>query len=543
MMERKILLPAALSFLIFVSTACHTHPHDQDREEETIAVTVWTDSFELFMEYPKLRVGRPARFAAHLTNLRTFEPVTSGPVTFEFSEAGRTVQEVTLAKPIRPGIFVLEVTFGQTGSLTLEVIVQSPSHSGVIRVSPIQVYGPDEAAPAVEEVSVQGDRISYLKEQQWKLPFRTEKASRHTLNESVLLSGMVLSRTDSDFRVLPPLAGRFVPAAAGSPILGQAVNRGKLLGWIEPPLPEPEAVAMENARIQTAVALAQLEEKVAEARARLTRTEAELDIARREKERTERLLQLEAVPQRRLEGVRFDLVIAGANLNAARQNLQTLLAARERLERREKSSDTDQHRLPLYAPGSGTIVESTITAGAFASLQQTLFRIVDLSRVWIRAEVHETDLSRVQGTAGRALARLPDQTAIEVGKAGDRLLLIGGVVDPETRTFPIVWEVANSNWKLKVGLLLEIQVFTAEEVDTLAVPVSAVFREENKSIVYVQVAGETFDRRIVETGAQDEKLIQIRSGVSRGERVVVEGGYEVGLAARSTSGAGEGHVH
>ena len=279
-----------------------------------------------------------------------------------------------------------------------------------------------------------------------------------------------------------------------------------------------------------------------EARARVITRESELQLAQQEKGRAERLLRVEAVPARRLEIAESKLRIAEASLTAATDNLQTLLRARTELASPQVGADVQHRRLPLYSPGSGRLVQSTAAPGAFASRDQTLFRIVDLSRVWIRGEIHQSDLNDVVG-ATSALVQLADGSQIEVGKGSDRLLLMGDVLDPETRTFPIVWEVANPDRKFKVGLLLGIQVFNAQTVQGLAVPVSAVFREENKAIVYVHAAGETFDRRIVETGPEDGELIQILTGLSEGERVVVEGGYEVGLAARASSGSGEGHVH
>ena len=98
--------------------------------------------------------------------------------------------------------------------------------------------------------------------------------------------------------------------------------------------------------------------------------------------------------------------------------------------------------------------------------------------------------------------------------------------------------------RLKVGMLVQVRIRTGEQVKTLAIPESAVFQEENKFVVYVQVAGETFERRIVQTSIKDRDLVQIVGGLSAGERVVIEGGYEVGLAARSTNlPTGEGHVH
>ena len=531
-----------LSFFL-ISGSCRTEdPGGEGDEAETVTVTVWTDSFELFLEYPQVRVGEPVHFAAHLTDLNTFNPVRMGPVAFQFLENQELLQEVILEEPLRPGIFVPGLTFERPSSLTLLVIVGSGSSSGEIQVPSVRVYGPDDDPPSVQDAEVRGDPITYLKEQQWKLPFRTEIVARHTLKESALLSGKVLARPGGDFRVIPPLAGRFIPTDEGPPLLGQWLEKGEMLGWIEPALPAPEEVAMESARVQTGVSLVQLEERIVEARARVITRESELQLAQQEKGRAERLLRVEAVPARRLEIAESKLRIAEASLTAATDNLQTLLRARTELASPQVGADVQHRRLPLYSPGSGRLVQSTAAPGAFASRDQTLFRIVDLSRVWIRGEIHQSDLNDVAG-ATSALVQLADGSQIEVGKGSDRLLLMGDVLDPETRTFPIVWEVANPDRKFKVGLLLGIQVFNAQTVQGLAVPVSAVFREENKAIVYVHAAGETFDRRIVETGPEDGELIQILTGLSEGERVVVEGGYEVGLAARASSGSGEGHVH
>lgn len=542
MIDGRVFLPNIWIFVILLS-ACHSHPHDHPPEEETIAVTLWTESFELFMEYPQLRVGQSVSFAAHLTDLQTFEPVVNGPVTFTFTDDGQVVKEVSVKDPLRPGLFIPEVVFEEPATLTLDIVIGSPSPEERIRVSPVQVYGENEEAPPVEEVAVRGDRISYLKEQQWKLPFRTETVSRHTLRESVSLSGSVLARPSGDFRVVPPLAGRYIPPDSGTPVLGQRVRAGQLLGEIEPPLPAPEQAAMTDARTQTGISLAQLEERIAGARAEIVQRSSELSLARKEVERSERLTQIEAVPLRRLDEAQAQLATAEANLQATNENLRTLLEARKRLKTGGEETDAVRHRLPLFAPGAGTLVEASAAAGAFADQQQALFRIVELARVWVRAEVHETDLGAVEEASGSALLRLPDETTMEIGEESDRLLLIGDVVNPETRTLPVIWEVANEDRRLKVGLLLEIGVFTTDQKNVLAVPSTAVLREENRSVVYVHVAGETFDRRIVETGLEDDGLAEIQTGLSSGERVVIEGAYEVGLAARSTGGAGEGHVH
>jgi multidrug efflux pump subunit AcrA (membrane-fusion protein) len=124
------------------------------------------------------------------------------------------------------------------------------------------------------------------------------------------------------------------------------------------------------------------------------------------------------------------------------------------------------------------------------------------------------------------------------------LVAIGEVVDPETRTIPVIWEVSNPRRELKIGMLTRLDIGTGQDLETLAVPESAVFLEENKDIVYLQVGGESFVRRIVTTGIEDRGWIEILGGLEAGERVVVKGGYEIALVSRSAEGAAaHGHVH
>ncbi len=539
---RKRTLIALLAWACTVSGCSHTHTHPEEEAEEAIAVTVWTDRFELFMEYPPLRPGVPARFAAHLTNLADYRPVTAGPVRFEFRRQGRVVETAVVDQPLRPGIFVPEVAFPEPGELTLNVMVESATPPGVIEAPPLRVYDADAAAPAPPEVEVRGDSIGYLKEQQWKLPFRTEPARTQRLRPSLTVSGEVEADPARDSSVVPPLAGRFGTAPGGLPRLGARVRRGELLGWVEPPLHAPDQAALDNARLQSGISRAQLEQDLAESRAVLARRRSEAELARQERDRAARLLQVEAVPERAVLLARERAAVAEANLEAARQTLASLEAAQARLERDTAGSEPPRLRLPLRAPGGGTLVETAATPGAYVSADRTLFRIVDLSRVRVRAHLHESR-SPAAGAPTRAAVRLPGGEAIETGARGSRLLLIGEVVDQRTRTLPVVWAVDNPDRRLKIGMRVELDLFLGQEVDTLAVPSTAVFEEDNKKVVYVHAAGETFDRRIVRTGVEDRGYVQILEGLSVGERVVVEGGYEVALAARSTEGAAAGHVH
>ena len=525
-----------------ILSGCSASNQDAEAEAESIAITVWTEQFELFMEYPQLQVGLPARFAAHLTHVKTFEPVVKGPVVFEFIGERGVVKRVAVEAPIRAGIFVPEVTFETPGEMTLRVHVQEPPLGGEIEVTSIMVYPQDSEVPPLEEPDFQGDQITYLKEQQWKLPFRAEPAAEHLLVDSISASGRILSKPNWDALIVPPIAGRFSPPANGLPVLGQNVDTGQLLGWIEHPLAATELAAMGSAQVQTGVSLAQLEERIAQAEAGFAEAQSKLELARQENARVGRLHAMQAVPERRLELAKNELVIREAALEAARKSLNSLSAVKDRVDERGKAVEQPDHRIALRSPISGTVVEVNATSGAHVESTQTLFRIIDLSRIWIRADIFETSLPGVRATTGASM-EVPGLPPLEITGKNGRLLTIGEVVDPQTRTIPVIWEMANPERLLKVGMLVRVHIRTGEQATTLAIPGSAIFQEENKSVVYAHAAGETFDRRIVQTGIEDRGLVQILSGLSLGERIVVEGGYEVALAARSSGLPAEGHVH
>jgi multidrug efflux pump subunit AcrA (membrane-fusion protein) len=171
-----------------------------------------------------------------------------------------------------------------------------------------------------------------------------------------------------------------------------------------------------------------------------------------------------------------------------------------------------------------------------------LYQIADLSEVWVRGEVYESDIGHITPRSGATVRLSGRQTPLELQSS--RLVAIGEVVDPDTRTIPVIWEVSNPRRELKIGMLVRLDIGTGQDLETLAVPESAVFLEENKDIVYVQVGGESFVRRIVTTGIEDRGWIEILDGLEAGERVVMTGGYEIALVSRSVEGAAaHGHVH
>src|ERR687897_2634166 len=133
------------------------------------AITLWTDSTELFMEHPALIVGAPDKFAVHLTDLTDFAPLRSGRITLRFEpQAGGAPLLVTQDAPRSPGIYGPAPEFRRPGVYDLTIEVESPQARDRIVVPDLRVYASAAEAPKEEEGGPEG--ISFLKEQQLKTP-------------------------------------------------------------------------------------------------------------------------------------------------------------------------------------------------------------------------------------------------------------------------------------------------------------------------------------------------------------------------------------
>jgi hypothetical protein len=88
-----------------------------------------------------------------------------------------------------------------------------------------------------------------------------------------------------------------------------------------------------------------------------------------------------------------------------------------------------------------------------------------------------------------------------------------------------------------------VAVRTGNRIGGVVIPDAAVLDEDGRPIAYVQVDGETFEKRQLEIGGRDGALVLVRSGIRAGERVVTGAAYQVRLASLSTAAPMEGHAH
>lgn len=516
-MTRRRSLLFALILPATLGPSCRRSATPAEKAEPPMLnVTRWTEKTELFMEYPPLVTGQPARFAVHLTTLDDFKALNAGRPRVEFTpDRGGAATVFVGSDPLRPGAFRVEGTPPAAGKYTWTVFVDAPGLSDRHDLGSVTVFG-DEKTAMAEAGKQPGDNpaaFAYLKEQQWTNEFATARVREAELRSAMRVPAAIEALSGGEAIVAAPASGRFM--AGSLPTIGTTVRAGQTLGRLEPRL----AGGDDRATLTT---------QVAEAR-------AALDAARVEQTRAERLLADRAVPARRVDDARRATAVAEARLQAA----DTRLAQRDETLR-SGGGASGGNSFGLRAPIAGRVAEVMATLGASYDEGAPLFRIVRTDRVELRAQVPASDAGSTRGVASLdfEIPGRPDPIVLQPHHMHD-----AGIIDPQTRALPVQFEVANPGGQLLIGQTGTAVLYKSDRVRTPAVPRAAVLFEAGRPYVFIQVGGERFTRRYVEITTRDGDLVGIKSGLQPGERVVIKGSYEVQLASAAKGLPAEGHVH
>jgi Cu(I)/Ag(I) efflux system membrane fusion protein/cobalt-zinc-cadmium efflux system membrane fusion protein len=225
----------------------------------------------------------------------------------------------------------------------------------------------------------------------------------------------------------------------------------------------------------------------------------------------------------------FLLALRGHNRNAnaspqVREFSNRLVeASRERLRRLDLTADEigliEQNgfaidELPVRSPAAGVIVEKRVVEGQRVMAGETLFRLADLSTVWVEADVYERDMAlvRVGQSAAVTFESYPDE------RFTGRITYIYPFVAAETRTAKVRLQLANGRGRLRPGMFATVQL-TAPAASAVIVPTDAVLDSGAEQIVFVAQGGGFFDPRRVRTGRRTGDTIEVVDGLKEGEEV------------------------
>ncbi|MDI1314753.1 efflux RND transporter periplasmic adaptor subunit [Prosthecobacter sp.] len=177
---------------------------------------------------------------------------------------------------------------------------------------------------------------------------------------------------------------------------------------------------------------------------------------------------------------------------------------------------TPAKTLRINAPREGVVIDKMVVQGQMVESGMKLFRLADLSTVWVQAQVYEQDLPFIKlgQEATVSLSYLPDR------KFRGRVTYVYPTVDEKTRTAQIRMEFHNPGYFLKPGMFATVQI-EAQLGEALLLPDVAVLRSGATNTVFVALDAGRFEPRTVVLGARGEGYVyEVLSGVSEGEKVV-----------------------
>ncbi|MEK6289538.1 MAG: efflux RND transporter periplasmic adaptor subunit [Acidobacteriota bacterium] len=267
--------------------------------------------------------------------------------------------------------------------------------------------------------------------------------------------------------------------------------------------------------------------ELADAEAAYLKMAAEVEEHHKHHTRTIDLVEIGAASREELEQATSMKKTAEASLASARERLILLGLSEKQIEELRTAQKFPKPLIAVESPASGTVVGRAVNTGEVVMQGKEMFRVADLSSVWVIAQIYERDFQTVNVATPAVIT-----TSAYPGRTfNGRVSYIDPRVDPQTRTAQVRVELANPREVLRLGMFVDVNFSGGVQAapggqTVLAVPRSAVQTIGAKQIVYVVTDRPgSFVQREVSTGQEVNGMLPVYNGVSAGERVVTEGSF------------------
>jgi RND family efflux transporter MFP subunit len=340
--------------------------------------------------------------------------------------------------------------------------------------------------------------------------------STQTGSDRLRVPGVIEPNAYRQVAVTPLVGGRIVRVSAQ---LGDRVRKGQSIAQVYSP-------------------------ELAEARTKFVAARAMLDAHDRELQRAQKLVEIGAASRQELERIHAEHAAQTAEVESARSRLQLLGAEGDG----SAGSDAQESATTTVpAPIDGIVTERSANVGLNVDPSTKLFTIVDLSDVWIVADVYERDLHRIREgmRATVTTTGYPD-----VPLAG-RVSFIDPQLNATTRTARIRVAVANPRGILRLGMYTDVAIESAGATPVITVPKDAIQSVGDRQVVYLASPNgpSTFVEREVRLGHASSDRVEVLAGLSASDSVVSTGSFFVraeverlGLRGSRTSSPASGQA-
>jgi RND family efflux transporter MFP subunit len=502
---RYLIILTALVMASCQSSEDHGHAHDEagghvthDSEVPTVDYTVWTDKTELFVEFPAFVVGKTSRFAAHFTQLNEHQAIQEGSVTASLIRNGKGIRH-EVEEPARAGIFMPSLQPKEAGVYQLVFELKTQQYSDRIVIKDIQVYATAaDARKALEGGEENGNAITFLKEQAWKIAFQTAPVLEKEIYQMLPTSG-VWKVAPSDYQSLVSTTNGRVTFKQDNLIEGRQVRKGQVLMTIS-----SEELNSNNLS------------------AEIQKAKAEFEQAKAEYDRKKDLYASKIVSKAEFEQVE-------QKYKVAKSNYETL------------STGYSSGGKSVIVPFDGYIKSIAIANGGFVQQGVTLMTITSQKSSLLEAQVSQSysaELSTIHDLWYQPKAG----TWSSLNQTGGKIISVGKQVESDKPLLSVFAQI-NEGVEMPEGGFTEVQLAVGTPSKSMVIPATALLEDYGNYWVIVQLSGESFERRNVTVGQRNGSEVAIKKGLELGEVVVTKGAYQVKMASMSGQAPAHGHAH
>lgn len=282
--------------------------------------------------------------------------------------------------------------------------------------------------------------------------------------------------------------------------------------------------------------------------ARLQNERAQLEVTEKFLERGRELFEVQAIAEKEVElrEAEYKKAQAGVNSQQAEiskihEKLHRYGLTDEEIEELGVEGHSTDHRTAshktLRAPFSGVIIGYDVAEGELVGADRELLTLVDVSSVWVLADVYEKDLGLIQ--TGQLVdvvtAAYPDRVF------RGELTYISDLLERETRTARVRCIVPNPDGALKLEMFVTVKIPSTRRTLAVAVPESAVQNVDGEEVIFIEEGSGQFHKTVVTTGLNADGWIAI-DGLAEGTPVVTQGSFYLKSALQRET-IGTDHAH
>ncbi len=495
-----------------------------------------SDKYELTLYYPELAAGQEAHMKLFVADYLTNRPVDKADLTISAMENPKTVFEVTL---LSPGVYELRGAFPENKSYSLNVQIAHPNGADLIGIPGVVVgrkLVAQAAAPPHSHTpgwiwflggllaggvgmwylsrrrkrlltmalllagawfsslgsSDLGNTVDAPKETQFLFEITTQLIAVGEYHSATAMFGAIVPASGGMGIVVAPQSGRITRVQAK---VGQTVRAGQTLAVLQQNVSTPEQVGIVASNAGLAI-------QIETARTRVTAT-------RREFERLQKIADIAAAK---------DVQAAEATYQTAQSELQILEA-----KAIGANASANNRTIALVAPISGVLATFILSPGAEVVAGQTLFTVTNLDKVYVEAQVYDNDVPIIRSDNRFIVTcSTDDHKSAEV-----RLISQAQTMNPGNQSQRVFFEMDNPKGEFKIGEFVTIKALNQQTSRQITAPNAALTEINGKTAVFIKTAPEKFALRYVQTGEDDGARTVILKGLEEGDKVVVNGTYEV----------------